>query len=173
MNISSQLLWQHTAKGNDFLFNVVTDNESWFHHLNPEMKWQNMKWHHKTSPKKRKALESWEMHIGWFYAERGNHQCSSLHSDAEETATFTSWKVSNDFLQHNRACPHTAHLTPEISAYNGWEVLPYPPYILLDLTSSEYTWQTSTTRIMMQSTKPWVAGCKMLKQISTIAGSLS
>jgi len=33
----------------------VTGDESWFHHFEPEMKWQRMEWHHLYSPSKKKA----------------------------------------------------------------------------------------------------------------------
>jgi hypothetical protein len=37
------------AEGNDFLFNIITGDERWFHHFDPEMKQQSMEWHHMTS----------------------------------------------------------------------------------------------------------------------------
>jgi hypothetical protein len=42
MDVSSQLLQQHAAKDNDFLFNIMNGDESWFHHFNLEMKQQRM-----------------------------------------------------------------------------------------------------------------------------------
>jgi len=33
----------------------VTDDESWFHHFEPETKRQSMEWHHLHSPSKKKA----------------------------------------------------------------------------------------------------------------------
>jgi hypothetical protein len=33
---------------------VVTGDESWFHHFDPDTKRQSMEWHHATSPKNKK-----------------------------------------------------------------------------------------------------------------------
>jgi hypothetical protein len=48
MDVSSQSL-QHVAKGDDFLLNIVTGDESWFHHFDPKTKQDNMECHHNAS----------------------------------------------------------------------------------------------------------------------------
>jgi hypothetical protein len=53
LDVSSELLQQHIANGDNFLFNNVTDDENWFHHINPEIKQQSMEWHHMMSPRKK------------------------------------------------------------------------------------------------------------------------
>ena len=50
--ITSEMLWRYRVEGDDFLLSIVTGDESWFHHFNPEMKWQSMEWHHFDSPTK-------------------------------------------------------------------------------------------------------------------------
>ncbi|PNF42409.1 hypothetical protein B7P43_G18386 [Cryptotermes secundus] len=40
--ITSELLQRYQHKGDDFLFCIVTGDESWFHHFEPEMKQQSM-----------------------------------------------------------------------------------------------------------------------------------
>jgi hypothetical protein len=52
--VSSQLLRRYAVEGDDFLLNIVTGDESWFHHFDPETKRQSTEWHHRTSPKKKK-----------------------------------------------------------------------------------------------------------------------
>jgi hypothetical protein len=40
--------------GDDFLARIVTGDETWLHHIEPETKRQSMEWHHVNSPKKKK-----------------------------------------------------------------------------------------------------------------------
>jgi hypothetical protein len=54
-DVSSQLLRRYAVEGDNFLLNIVTGDESWFHHFDPETKRHNMEWHHLTSPKKKKT----------------------------------------------------------------------------------------------------------------------
>jgi hypothetical protein len=55
MDMSSQLLLRHVTEGDDFLFNIVTGDESWFHYFNPETRRQSMEWHHDTTSPKKKS----------------------------------------------------------------------------------------------------------------------
>ena len=48
--ITSELLQRHRHEGDDFLLRIVTGDESWFHHFEPETKRQIMEWHHLHSP---------------------------------------------------------------------------------------------------------------------------
>jgi hypothetical protein len=52
--ICSELLARYEAEGDNFLSTAVTGNETWIHHFEPETKRQSMKWHHMTSPQKKK-----------------------------------------------------------------------------------------------------------------------
>jgi len=53
--ITSELLQRYRHEGDDFLLCIVTGDESWFHHFEPETKRQSMEWHHLHSPSKKKA----------------------------------------------------------------------------------------------------------------------
>jgi len=53
--ITSELLQRYRHEGNDFLLRIVTGDESWFHHFEPETKLQSMEWRHLHSPSKKKA----------------------------------------------------------------------------------------------------------------------
>jgi hypothetical protein len=53
-NTSSQHLERCRNEGEDFLLSIVTDDESWFHHFEPETKRQSMEWRHPTSLRKKK-----------------------------------------------------------------------------------------------------------------------
>jgi len=53
--ITSELLQRYRNKGDDFLLHIVTGDESWLHHFEPETKRQSVEWHHLHSPTKKKA----------------------------------------------------------------------------------------------------------------------
>jgi len=53
--ITSELLQRYRHEGDDFLLRIVTGDESWFHHFEPETKRHSMEWHHLHSPSKKKA----------------------------------------------------------------------------------------------------------------------
>jgi histone-lysine N-methyltransferase SETMAR len=52
--ICSELLARYEAEGDNFLSIIVTGDETWIHHFEPETKRQSMEWHHTTSPRKKK-----------------------------------------------------------------------------------------------------------------------
>jgi len=52
--ICSELLERFDAEGGDFLSLVVTGDETWAHHYEPERKRQSMEWNHPQSPQKKK-----------------------------------------------------------------------------------------------------------------------
>jgi len=53
--ITSELLQRYRHEGDDFLLHIVTGDESWFHHFEPETKRQSMEWRYLHSPSKKKA----------------------------------------------------------------------------------------------------------------------
>ena len=53
--ITSELRQRYRHEGDDFLHRIVTGDESWFHHFEPETKRQSMEWRHLHSPSKKKA----------------------------------------------------------------------------------------------------------------------
>ncbi|GFO16822.1 histone-lysine N-methyltransferase SETMAR [Plakobranchus ocellatus] len=50
----TQLLESYNAEGGAFLQRILTGDESWVHHCNPECKAQSMEYRYKTSPSPRK-----------------------------------------------------------------------------------------------------------------------
>jgi hypothetical protein len=42
---------RHETEGDGFLQRIVTGDESWVHHFQPETKKVRKEWHHSTSPK--------------------------------------------------------------------------------------------------------------------------
>ena len=53
-DMCTQLLERYNAEGEAFLQRIVTGDESWVHHYDPECKAQSMEYRHKTSPSPRK-----------------------------------------------------------------------------------------------------------------------
>ncbi|GFO22893.1 histone-lysine N-methyltransferase SETMAR-like protein [Plakobranchus ocellatus] len=53
-DMCTQLLERYNAKGEAFMQRILTENESWVHHYDPECKAQLMEYRHKTSPNPRK-----------------------------------------------------------------------------------------------------------------------
>lgn len=51
--ICSEVLGRFDDDGPDFLGRIVTGDETWLHHFDPETKRQSMEWHHVTSPRKK------------------------------------------------------------------------------------------------------------------------
>jgi hypothetical protein len=50
-----RLLSRNESEGNDFLYSIVTGDESWVHHYDPELKSQSLEQCHPTSPGKKKS----------------------------------------------------------------------------------------------------------------------
>jgi hypothetical protein len=60
VEICEELLKRYREEGDQFLLNIVTGDESWIHHFNPEEKQLSMQYRHTLSPhpKKFKTVQS-------------------------------------------------------------------------------------------------------------------
>ena len=54
LEICRELLQRHADEGDAFLDNIVTGDETWCHHYEPESKRQLMEWHWPGSPTQKK-----------------------------------------------------------------------------------------------------------------------
>jgi histone-lysine N-methyltransferase SETMAR len=54
MQVCQGLLNQCEAEGDSFLDRIITGDETWSHHYEPESKRQSMEWRHVNSPSKKK-----------------------------------------------------------------------------------------------------------------------
>jgi len=151
--ITSELLQRYRHKGDNFLLRIVTGDESWFHHFEPEMKRQSMEWRHLHSPSKKKAktVPSAARVMGTdFWDAEGLILAEFLEPGQTITAARyvqTLHKLRralcdkrlgrNIIILHDNARPHAARLTSEAIAKLGWEVLPHPFYSP-DLAPSDY-----------------------------------
>jgi hypothetical protein len=52
--VCSDLLSHYEAVGESFLSLIITGDETWIHHFEPETKRQSMEWHHPTFPRRKK-----------------------------------------------------------------------------------------------------------------------
>jgi len=131
----------------------MTGDESWFHHFEPETKWQNMEWHHLHSPSKKKAktVPSALKVMGTvFWNAEGLILAEFLEPGQTITAARyvqTLHKLNralrdkrlrrNIIILHDNTCPHATRLISKAIAKMGWEVLPHPSYSP-DLAPSDY-----------------------------------
>jgi hypothetical protein len=50
LDICFRHLARYREEGNNFLQRIITRNETWLHHFQPEIKRKNMQWKHPSSP---------------------------------------------------------------------------------------------------------------------------
>jgi len=142
--ITSEMLLRYRDEGDAFLLSIVTDDESWFHHFDPETKRQIMEWHHLDSPtkKKPKTMPSAKKIMGTVFWDA---EGCILIEFMEPGKTINAARYVNTLLklrralrdkrpgrkvipQHDNARSHTARLTLEKIEIMGLEVLLHPPY---------------------------------------------
>jgi histone-lysine N-methyltransferase SETMAR len=58
VEICEELLKRYRKEGDQFLLNIVTGDESWIHHFDPEEKRVSMHYRHTSSPRPKKILNS-------------------------------------------------------------------------------------------------------------------
>jgi len=137
------------------LSQIVTGDETWTHHFEPEMKRQSMEWHHPQSQKKKfkTTPSAGKVMIAVFWDIDGvilvevMARGETINSDAY-IRTLQKLKQRyrrvrpnrnprDMFIQHDNARPHTNLRTQETNAKFGWTVLPHPPYSP-DLAPSDF-----------------------------------
>jgi histone-lysine N-methyltransferase SETMAR len=138
------------------LSRIVTGDETWVHHLEPEIKRQSMEWHHPPSSRKKKfktAPSAGKVMITVFWDCDGLILVGVMPRSAtinSEAYISTLNKLKKRFrgvwhgktpaemlFQHDNAHPHTSLRTREHITKMGWTVLPHPSYSP-DLTLSDF-----------------------------------
>ena len=156
MTVCAELLARYEAEGDNFLSNIVTGDETWVHHFEPETKRQSMEWHRTTSPKKKKfkAIPSaGKVMATVFWDSEGvilfdvlphgatiNSEvyCATLRKLKKRVQRVRRHKNANELLiLHDNARPHTSLRTREELTKLQWTVLPHPPYSP-DLAPSDF-----------------------------------
>jgi len=157
VEICQRLLDRYKNESEEFLSRIVTEDETWVHHYEPESKRQSMEWKHPGSPTKKKfktqpSAGNVMLTLFWDsegpiledYLEKGCTINSAKYSDMlannlkpavrTKRRGLLSKKV---LLLHDNARPHTASHTVETINHFSFEVLKHPPYIP-DLAPSDY-----------------------------------
>ena len=123
--ITSEMLWRYRDEGDDFLLSIVTGEESWFHHFDPE----SMEWHclDSLTKNKTKTMPSAKKIMGTvFWDAEGCILIEFLEpgktiNAARYVQTLLKFQCAlrdkcsgrKVILQHDNAQPHTALSTLE------------------------------------------------------------
>ena len=130
-----------------FLDRIITGGETWFHHYEPETKFQSSKWKRKnegvpikikTAPSagKRMATVFWDRNgillIDWLPEKttiNSDYYISKLEELQEVIKRERRGKLSKGILlQHDNARPHVSYQTKDAIRRLGFECLPHSPY---------------------------------------------
>ncbi|GFO14144.1 histone-lysine N-methyltransferase SETMAR-like protein [Plakobranchus ocellatus] len=119
----TQLLERYSAEGEAFLQHILTGDESWVHHYDPECKAQSMEYRHKNSPSPRKfkgllplqgLVQRFLGHGGsgpHGISEQGQTVNSERYISTLRALKFRLRRVRRDkdsIVQHKNARPHTS-----------------------------------------------------------------
>jgi len=158
LDVCFQHLARYREEGDNFLQQIVTGDEMWIHHYEPESKRRSLQWKHPSSPvaKKFKMQPSagklmftifWDSQgpILETCQERGTTVTSATYCDIlkrELKPAIRSkrrGKLSKEILLlHNNARPHTAaHTLETLKQLLKWEAMEHPAYSL-DLAPSDF-----------------------------------
>lgn len=154
---TSRLILQHFELSSDnFLDRLVTVDETWLYHYDPETKQQSMQWRHSGSPRPKKfktqksagkvmATVFWDKDgiLMTEYLQKGetvnaNYYCNLLYRLKEAIKEKRRGKLRKGvlFLQDN-APAHKAGKTMDVLQNLGFQCIDHPPYSP-DLAPSDY-----------------------------------
>jgi len=146
--ICQERLDHHAREGDAFLHQIVTGDESWVYHYEPESKRQSMQWKHPSSPANKKfktqaSAGKVMMTIFWVvsgpilvhFQEKGETVTIARYSDmlVNELKPAIQLKhrgllAKRVLLLHDNARPHMAMHTVDTLRDLKFEVLKHPPY---------------------------------------------
>ncbi len=144
-------------EGELFLEKIITCDETWIHHFEPESKRQSMVWKHPDSPSVKKFKSRpfankvlltvfWDMRRPIYCHYLEDRQTVNSESSSKELRDELRLAIREKrrglikrgvILQHNNVPPHAAHLTRGTLEELGWEVLIHPLYSP-DLAPSDF-----------------------------------
>ena len=138
VNCSTELR-ELSERDNEFFGRLITGDESWIHHYEPESKRRSMQWRHPTSPKPKKfksqksaekitATVFWDVQgfILVDFMPKGGTINSEAYIEtlqklkARIKRVRPNLKMSKVFLQHDNARPHTSIRTREAITSSRW-----------------------------------------------------
>lgn len=153
----ARLLTMYRRHGRRVIGRIITGDETWVHHYEPESKRESMQWIEKgdPSPTKFKAKRSmgkvlyivfWDVDgiILLHQVPAGQTVNAKYYSNCLLTSLASALRTKRPHLrhssilfQHDNAPCHTANLTTETLENLGWELLEHPPYSP-DIAPSDY-----------------------------------
>ena len=156
LQVSSQNLARLRADRSDFIGRLVTQDETWIHHFDPETKQQSKQWVRCGSPpltkfKRTSSAQKVMASVFWNsegvimidYLERGHTVTGDYYAQELKQLRETIKKNRRGKLrsgvvmsQDNAPC-HTCRVAMAAAKECGFEILPHPPYSP-DLAPSDY-----------------------------------
>lgn len=156
VTVCTELLGRFQQDPENFLKRLITQDETWVHHFDPETKIQSKEWHTKGSrpPKKFKRRPSagkvmvtvfwdYEGPIMVDFLDRGETINAEYYSDElrrlkpQIVSKRRGKQRAGVMLLQDNATPHTAQLSVTTAAQCGYEILPHPAYSP-DLAPSDF-----------------------------------
>jgi len=157
LDFCSRHLAYYREEGDNFLQQIVTGDETWIHHYEPESKRQSMQWKHPSSPVAKKfkmqpSTGKLMLTIFWdsqgpnleTCQERGTTVASATYCDMLQRELKPAirskrrGKLSKEILLlHDNAHSHTAAHTLETLKQLKWEAMEHPAYSP-DLVPSDF-----------------------------------
>lgn len=154
LDVCGQMLQRYRNEGEQFMNSIVTGDESWAHHYEPETKRQSMQWRHLGSPSPKKfklSPSAGKVMLTVFWDSRGvllldflpkgeTINSARYQETLKKLARSIRLKrpdLQDVILHHDNARPHTANATTAAIAAKGWTVLPHPAYSP-DLAPSDF-----------------------------------
>lgn len=154
--VSQEMLQLFCEDKERFFDRLVTMDECWVYHYDPETKEQSKQWKHLDSPPPKKAKTQhssgkvmlsvfWDCHgvIITDYARKGQTITGASYRDLltklREVVKVKRRGVLTKGLRllHDNAPAHSAHVTVTLASELGYDILPHPPYSP-DLAPSDF-----------------------------------
>jgi hypothetical protein len=112
MGVALKFLERYHQEGNNFLYQIVTEDETWFSHIIPESKHQSLEWHHSHSlskPQKFKRVVNPESLSHSSFGTSGIHarRPNILLADFAWDVFFSILPTVRTWLQVIFTCSHT------------------------------------------------------------------
>ena len=154
VKMNKNFLKRYHQEGDSFLQNIITGDETWVFHYEPETKLQLMEYRHLTSLcvqkfKAEKSAQKVMLTIFWDacgvihkeYMARGTTINSTSYSVTLQKLKNRIQRIRPIFtwflLHHNNAQPHCSAQTNEKIKRLGFEIVPHPPHSP-DLAPSDF-----------------------------------
>jgi histone-lysine N-methyltransferase SETMAR len=145
--VSRELLDLYTRDPNDFIARMVTGDETWIHHWDPETKQESMQWKHIDSPppkKFRTQPSAGKIMATIFWDSQGVILIDYMPHKTTITGLYYAVLLGRlreaiknkrrgklmrgPLLLHDNAPVHTSHIAQGALRDHGFQQLPHPPY---------------------------------------------